>query len=797
MTAVPAAQTRAEAGEGEATATPARGRVWVVDDSPLEAERVQAVLADAYAVDVFHDAAHVLERLTEGQGFPHLVVLDWHLPGVTGLEALSFLRERYDEVTLPVLVLTASRREEDQEAALAAGANDFVPKPFKDNELRARVRTLVRVCLQAEALRQRGEEAQAALADARAARHLAESALGDVQVATEALHESEARFLRLTETGLVGIVEWDAAGRFTRMNDTLLRMLGYGREDVEAGGLAFRAVTPPEHHEAGERALRTLRDTGVLPLLESQYLRRDGTRVDVLVGGATLDAQHGHGIGLVLDITGRKTLEAALRESEERLRLTLAGTGVGTFEAEVTTGALAFDARMREICNVDPDEPLSAERALAQVHPAERERATHSLRQALAEGARFHLEHRVMPRAGQQGDRWVAASATAIRDAEGRVVRVVGTGVDITEQVSARKQIEESEARFRLIANALPMIVWTGTADFFIDWYNDWWFKYLGLPRGTRWDDPEARPMQPEDVEWTRPRLREAVETGQDFFMEQRFRRGSDGQYRWHLVRGVPIRDAEGRIVKWVGANTDIHDQKVATARLEEERELRERFVATLTHDLRTPLTAAKLNAQVLARKAEDPTAVYRLAARVTENLERADAMIRDLLDANRIRAGEGIPIEVSECDLTALAKDALQELSLVHGDRFVLDAPEVLPGHWSCSGVRRIVENLCNNAVKYGAREHPVTVTLSSGPGTVSVSVHNWGPPIAPEELKALFQQYRRAESAEAGPHKGWGLGLTVVEGLARAHRGTVRVESTPETGTIFTVTLAGDLRQ
>ncbi|MFP2905179.1 PAS domain-containing protein [Pyxidicoccus sp. 3LFB2] len=652
----------------------------MVDDSPLEARRVREVLEGSYAVAVFTDAATLLEGLIHREALPHLVLLDWHMPGVSGLEALTFLRERYDEVTLPVLVLTASRREEDLEAALSAGANDFLPKPFRDAELRARVRTLVRVRQLTSTLRQREAEARAALLDARAARNVSASALRDVQDVTGALRDSEER----------------------------------------------------------------------------------------------------------------------LRESEERLRLTLTGTGMGTFELDVATDVMTFDARMREVCNLSPDEPVSAERTLTQVHPAERPLMAEAFSQTLEHGIPYRVEHRVIPRPGQQGDRWVAASAAAILGADGRVVRVVGTGQDITEQVAARQQLEESEARFRLIANALPQIVWTATAELFVDWYNDWWFKYLGLPRGTRWDDTDTLPMHPDDVERTRVRVREAVESGQDFLMEQRFRRGSDNQYRWHLVRGVPIRDADGRIVKWVGANTDIHDQKSLTSRLEEERELREKFVATLSHDLRTPLTAARLNAQMLARKGSDPTILVRSTARITENLDRVDQMIRDMLDANRIRAGEGLPIEVSECDLTPLARDTLEELALVHGDRFVLNAPGAVPGYWSCDGMRRILENLCNNAIKYGAREQPVTVTLAqAGPDTVSVSVHNWGPSIAPEDLKHLFQVYRRADVARAGPDKGWGLGLTVVEGLARAHRGSVKVQSAPETGTTFTVTLARDLRQ
>ncbi|RKH65567.1 PAS domain S-box protein [Corallococcus aberystwythensis] len=394
---------------------------------------------------------------------------------------------------------------------------------------------------------------------------------------------------------------------------------------------------------------------------------------------------------------------------------------------------------------------------------------------------------------------YLNASYTPLKDTQGIPRAVSCLMVDVTEQVEGRRHIEQSEARFRQIANALPQIVWTANADFFVDWYNDWWFQYLGLPRSTRWDDVDTQPMHPEDAERTRLKVQEALATGSDFLMEQRFRRGSDGQYRWHLVRGVAIRDAEGRVVGWIGANTDIHDQKTATARLEEERDLRERFVATLTHDLRTPLTAAKLNAQMLARKGDDPTALFKLAARISENLDRADQMIRDLLDANRIRAGEGITLDLSsELDLGALARETLEELALVHGGRFVLNAPQPLAGHWSRDGMRRILENLCGNAIKYGAHDRPVTVSLTeAGPDAVALRVHNWGNPIPPEHQRALFQQYRRLESAEVRAQKGWGLGLTLVEGLAQAHRGSVTLESTPETGTTFTVTVARDPRR
>lgn len=387
-------------------------------------------------------------------------------------------------------------------------------------------------------------------------------------------------------------------------------------------------------------------------------------------------------------------------------------------------------------------------------------------------------------------------SYTALRDGQGKINAVTALVIDVTDQVRARQNIQESEARFRQIANALPLIVWTADADFFVDWYNDWWFNYLGLPRGTPWDDPDTKPMHPEDVERTRPRLREAVETGKDFFMEQRFRRGSDGQYRWHLVRGVPIRDATGKIIKWIGANTDIHDQKILLRQLEEERELRERFVATLSHDLRTPLTAARMSAQMLNRRGSDLNFLHKAAPRIVENIDRADQMIRDLLDANRIKAGEKLPMDMAECEVRGLTDSTLEEIASIHGDRFVLEAPEPIKGFFSCSGIRRILENLCANAIKYGANDKPVTVSIQKTDHEVELKVHNHGAPISPEDLKTLFDPFRRTASAQSGGQKGWGLGLTLVKGIAEAHGGRVDVESEQSKGTTFFVWLPLDVR-
>ena len=124
-------------------ATTELANVWLVDDSPLEREMARRVLTEQYTVEVFSDGPPVLERLAAGER-PDVLVLDWHMPQMSGLEVCRFLRQQYDEASLPILILTATGSQDDLLDGLAAGANDFVAKTFDPAELRARVGTLAR-----------------------------------------------------------------------------------------------------------------------------------------------------------------------------------------------------------------------------------------------------------------------------------------------------------------------------------------------------------------------------------------------------------------------------------------------------------------------------------------------------------------------------------------------------------------------------------------------------------------------------------------------------------------------------
>ena len=236
--------------------------------------------------------------------------------------------------------------------------------------------------------------------------------------------------------------------------------------------------------------------------------------------------------------------------------------------------------------------------------------------------------------------------------------------------------------------------------------------------------------------------------------------------------------------------------EKMGLERLESEKVIRERFVSTLSHDLRTPLSAIRMSAQLLFKMPNQTEEMRALTIRILKDVDRTDQMITDLLDANLIQAGEKLLIDIQAVDLWGIAKDTVGEFTRMYGNQFILSGDEQLTGFWCRKGIRRSIENLLGNAVKYGDPHQPIHIRIWKSGDQVFVAVHNFGNPIAVEEQTSLFLQFRRSITAQGSGKKGWGLGLTLVRGVTEAHGGSVKVESSPETGTTFTMVLPIDSR-
>jgi signal transduction histidine kinase len=228
---------------------------------------------------------------------------------------------------------------------------------------------------------------------------------------------------------------------------------------------------------------------------------------------------------------------------------------------------------------------------------------------------------------------------------------------------------------------------------------------------------------------------------------------------------------------------------------LEGESELRERFISMLTHDLGTPLAAARSNAAQLAAAAQ-PRAVRVLGEAIGHSVAEAQRMVSDLLDAQRIRAGMRLPMALADCDLVALVRDALEGMHAIYGDRFLLRGARSVRGIWNGDQLRRAIWNLCENAVKFGLEEAAVEIEVNPMAEGAELKVRNQGPPIPPDELQRMFAPFSAQRSTLQRHPRGWGIGLTLIWGCAEAHGGRVTVVSDAESGTTFRLLLPYDGR-
>lgn len=240
-----------------------------------------------------------------------------------------------------------------------------------------------------------------------------------------------------------------------------------------------------------------------------------------------------------------------------------------------------------------------------------------------------------------------------------------------------------------------------------------------------------------------------------------------------------------------------LHEQKRLYEKAEDAIKVRDEFMSIASHELKTPITSLKLRLQIAARdfkpdegKVPSIERLERLFSIGTYQIERLNSLVDDLLDVSRIQSGK-MSMNLECADLASLLRNSIERLK-EHIASASCDLQASLQdgiwGNWDPNRIEQVVVNLVGNAVKY-APSSKIQVTLSQVQDRAVFCVHDNGPGIPDEQQKRLFQRFERAgASKNIG---GLGLGLYIVRQIVEAHRGTVRVESSPGTGTSFIVDL------
>jgi signal transduction histidine kinase len=221
-------------------------------------------------------------------------------------------------------------------------------------------------------------------------------------------------------------------------------------------------------------------------------------------------------------------------------------------------------------------------------------------------------------------------------------------------------------------------------------------------------------------------------------------------------------------------------------------RQSRDRFLAVLGHDLRTPIGAIMTSTRFMLDVGDLRDSNLTLVTQMQHSARRMNRLVGDLLELTRTRMGDTIPINRANVDLGALSQEVVDEVTASHpAHRFELTTTGDLRGSWDCERLMQAVINLVSNAVHHGAADRPITIAAAGAADDVTIAVHNEGAPIPPERMEHLFDAMKSLQPGRGRDRRHLGLGLYIVDKIVEAHGGDIDVESSSAAGTTFTVRL------
>jgi len=384
---------------------------------------------------------------------------------------------------------------------------------------------------------------------------------------------------------------------------------------------------------------------------------------------------------------------------------------------------------------------------------------------------------------------------------------------DITEYKKKEDALIESEALFRFMAEAMPQMVWTADEQGRRNFFNEQWINYTGLSleelEGWNW----TRIIHPEDLDQYLAKWEHSILSGKDFEFEVRLLK-NDGSYRWHLVRGVARKDPFGKVLMWVGTNTDIQEQKAFAEELEHRVKERtyelersnselEQFVYVTSHDLQEPLRKIRMFGEMLMNSynhLDDTSKKY--LDKVNATALRMSTLLKELLNYTQLNK----EYEFKEVDLNTVVEQVLIDLELVISQKQAKVNVGSLPVIRAVSvQMHQLFYNLINNALKFSKADVPPQVTITYRVAEreeveklenlqhdiryCHIVVQDNGIGFRQKSAEQIFNIFQRLHNRSE--YSGTGIGLAICKKVVTNHYGDIYAVSEAGQGAAFHILL------
>jgi PAS domain S-box-containing protein len=473
----------------------------------------------------------------------------------------------------------------------------------------------------------------------------------------------------------------------------------------------------------------------------------------------------------------RRRAEEALRKQSEWLRVTLSSIGDAVISTDAE-GRVTFMNGIAEFLTGWPQAEALG-RPLPDVFQIINEQSHQPVEnpalRALREGVIVGLANHTVLIAKDGTERAIDDSAAPIRT-EREVIGCVLVFRDITEQRLADRALRESEGRLRFVMDSMPQKIFTAKPNGDVDYFNPIWTEFTGLTFEQIRDWGWTQFIHPEDVAENVRVWQQSIDTGQPFQFEHRFRR-ADGEYRWHISRAFPMRDAAGRVLMWIGSNTEIREQRQTAnklpqlaAELSEADRRKNEFLAMLAHELRNPLAPIRNAVQIMRLTGGNADAVHSASEMMERQIGQMVRLVDDLLDVSRISRGK-IELRRGRIELASAVNHAVEAIrpqckSRDHALSVTLP-PQPVYLNADPTRLAQVVGNLLNNACKFTARGGRIWLSVELEGGQAVIRVLDTGIGIAADQLPRIFEMFTQIDTSLERAQSGLGIGLMLVREL------------------------------